>query len=463
MAIAAASLPRPAQFSHHQQDELDEKRAVAQQPLQPATVNGVQSKVLINPIAAYSQQLADKQLHIARITDDGVHWQRKEVADGGADTTAARRDGGYFKDKLLGRFSNKSSDTALSGGMLDREFGDDEHKAVVAMLDVSNTSSMYNGQAYDTKASSENECMHSPRVRSKLNGRTSSDETADNVDNTSMASKPNGSIAVPSDRLFKSDTPLPSPSNATSDSHDYYSDAPSAYATPVALAPTPSPLMGYHTPIDALDYLDATHDDTTQVSKSDPPPTEGGPANVQTHHTLNDSEAALSITTDSNFVRSVDPQLYIKPSTTTSRQQQDKKTPPPLTALHFLPQANVIPPTPPTASTAASFPQQASTSAVSLDTDALQRQQQQKRSSQQAPASPKSPRTPSSPTSSQPPLYLSPESIRKISPSHRRSQSYQPSTAPPRASTSSAGTATSSNPPLATPSLTSSQPPRRWV
>lgn len=459
MALAAASLP------HQQHEDCNEKKdAITQQQQQvemPANVNGNHTKVLINPIAAYSQQLADKQLHIARVTDDGVHWRRKEVADGCKDSLGSKRDTGYFKDKLVNRFSSKSSNTALSGGMLDREFGDDDYKTAAANVQVGDTSRLDGDRAYGAKVPAANASMYFAGTHAQVNGHSNGE--VGSLNGNSKASKSNGNVEPPSDKLFKSDTPLPSPSNATTDSHEYYSDTPSAYATPVALAPTPSPLMGYHTPIDTLDTLDSSRQDSKYAGETGIE-SETVPANSHTLSTLNEAGQMQSSTTDIGPTPSNKPEFPINSSTTLSRQQQDKKTPPPLTALHFLPQANVIPPTPPTASTSASFVGQASTSAASLDTGALQTQQQQPqviRPTSKVPSSPKSPRSPSSPASSQPPVYLSPESIRKASPAHKRSQSYQPSTAGLRTSTSSVGTSSTTNAPAATPSLAGSQPQRR--
>lgn len=445
MAVAAASLPRPAQYSSHQQhEECDEK------------VNGANgappAKVLINPIAAYSQQLADKQLHIARVTDDGVHWRRREVAEGAADTPASKRESGYFKDKLLGKFTNKASDTALSGGMLDREFSDNEYRAAAARLDVGDTSRLDDGHSRGARVPEENACMHPAAVRSRVNGHHSD-----------TAPKQNGNIVEPSDKSLQSGMPLPSPaesSTSTADSHAYSSETPSTYATPTALAPMPSPLMCNHTPVDALATLDESpRQEVSQGTIDEHTNSQGDLVENSLPGASTDGPALAS-----DRVDVPNPPLYIKPSTTLSRQQQDKKTPPPLSSLQFLPQANVIPPTPPTASTSASFSAQASTSAVAIETQASQSGQAQfvtVPGTQQAPASPKSPRTPSSPSSSsQTPLYLSPESIRKTSPSHRRSQSYQPTSAPARTSASSTGT-TGSMAPLATPSLGGSQPARR--
>lgn len=470
MAVAAASLPRPAQFSNQQQDDdYDGKRGSAQQKqYTSAVVNGTQSKVLINPIAAYSQQLADKQLHIARITDDAVHWQRKEVngdarADADLDT---RRDGAYFKDKLFGRLSKKSSDSALSGGILDREFGDNEYKAAAAQLDVGGTTSIPDGFADSGNTSITGKAgLHSINESGKVNGHiTGKDNHRDGQDG--MA---NGHTLPPSDRLFKSDMPLPSPagsSNAPSESHTYISDTPSAYATPIALAPTPSPTLEDQRSIqDALSTTSLPEQDELQT-KRDPP---AGRENVTTEKAQARRSSALESASDagpdnSAFQRADEPRLYMKTSATLSRQQQDKKAPPPLSSLQFLPQANVIPPTPPTASTSASFSEQADILDRSTIPSASQSQQQQpgaKRTAQHQPASPRSRRTPSSPSSAQPPQYLSPETIRKTSPSHRRSQSYQPTTTAARSSTSSAGTVASSNVPLVTPPLSNSQPPRR--
>lgn len=509
MALAAASLPR----SRQQEDlVINEKQGIAddeeqQTASQPAPLPS--TKVLINPIAAYSQQLADKQLHIARVSDDGVHWRRKEAAGATATATAtgdcsiadnnsSKRQGGYFKDKLLGRLTtSKSSDTALQGGMLDREFTDEEYAAVAARLDVGDTSRLDDGHAiHGARVPRENACMHpvGGMVNGKTNGHASCesngvvddnnqvDDTSNNTPTTTTTtSKENGHIATPSDDKRASRTisgkssPLILPEEESFQSSDTPAvtyDPPSRYGTPAdRLASTPSPsLRGeFHTPTEEVDSESKAEDASTSTSSH-------GQAQGVAAATSKDQPTIEGFPfSNTSTAEREHPVLYVKPSTATTRQDtpsssSSKPIPPPLTALQFLPQANVIPPTPPTASTSASFQQQADTSidndtettASSSTSQKQQAQQQPARVSRVVPSSPKSPRTPSSPSSpSQAPLYLSPESIRKTSPSHKRSQSYQVTTAAHRGSVSSGSGSVTTGPPLATPSLGSSQPPRR--
>jgi hypothetical protein len=444
----------------------------------PAALGG---KVLINPIAAYSQQLADKQLHIARVTDDAVHWRRDDKSEDNSSlgSTTRRRSGkGYIKDSLASKF-NISSGTALSGGMLERELDETELREAAAKLTVGDTSKLDNGQAYGAKIPEANGLMYPIAVHTSIKPEAHAHAHVDRA--ATSSNNANGiqslsTVSISPESLSRTSSRRSYTSSMHSTSEATTSRTPSAYGTPTALAPTPDPLSKATTTRRSSTTTPQLQQqqqlDNNRISQS------LDDASTRASSTYAEAEDGQSIapstaeSTSSGFPFSKEPtlitdsegpKLFIASSTTLSRQQQDKATPPPLSALNFLPQANVIPPTPPTASTSASFPKTTSPSTSISPADRGSPQQLQPsplpplQSRSTTIAVPKSPKTPSSPILTQAPLYLSPESIRKSSPSHKRSQSYQP--APTSSSSSHNPARTSFSNSIASTSTAGAPPP----